>query len=450
MRKELIVIIIILFVISAKGQQFEKIYSENFKSLNVGDTVPETLWRSIPKGNRAKLVILDFWSTYCGTCIEAFPKMEKLQYYFRGDIQIVLINTTETDSVVKQRFSQTNRKRDRSKWLGTPASLPALNGRIEFHTLFPYTTVPHHVWLNSDGKVLSITNGYNATIENIEKCIKQNKVSLIQKNDVLANEVVQNNLIQPAIPIMPPVYYSAFMSFFQASENLKLKIDSAKSVFKLSLYNYDVTSHFKIAFEPGFSNIPFEKLKYAFGNSEKRIRTLLELRDEDRFQPPIDLNLMDDWKHRNLFTYELQGMIQNSNDWQTYMQQDINRFFGGIFGIEGKVETRKFTCLVLKRINESALVSTGGILENSIQEHGAVWRNEKFRNIMNFFYRFENMKLGRPLLDETGITYPVDLKLVGDLTSLKNIKEQLLQYGLDITEEERAVEVLVIKDKKRF
>lgn len=40
-------------------------------------------------------------------------------------------------------------------------------------------------------------------------------------------------------------------------------------------------------------------------------------------------------------------------------------------------------------------------------------------------------------------------QFTGDLKDIQNIRKQLQQYGLDIIEEEREVEVLVIRDKKK-
>ena len=82
--------------------------SPPIKALTIGDTVPDititnvynypasTIHLSDLKG---KLVILDFWSTWCGACIEAFPKMEKLQKEFGDQLQVILVNTYEGDTI---------------------------------------------------------------------------------------------------------------------------------------------------------------------------------------------------------------------------------------------------------------------------------------------------------------------------------------------------------------
>src|SRR5690606_36325526 len=63
------------------------------RPLQVGDTIPEELWNikfnmHYADGRhhafklnelRGKLILIDFWASWCASCIEGFPKMEKLQ-----------------------------------------------------------------------------------------------------------------------------------------------------------------------------------------------------------------------------------------------------------------------------------------------------------------------------------------------------------------------------------
>src|SRR5690606_387191 len=63
------------------------------RPLQIGDTIPEELWNlsfqvvNHPDGNETitlndyrdkKLVILDFWATWCGSCIASMPYMHEL------------------------------------------------------------------------------------------------------------------------------------------------------------------------------------------------------------------------------------------------------------------------------------------------------------------------------------------------------------------------------------
>ena len=42
---------------------------------------------------RGKLLLLDFWATWCTSCIQNFSKLEGFQKQFKGRFQVLLINT---------------------------------------------------------------------------------------------------------------------------------------------------------------------------------------------------------------------------------------------------------------------------------------------------------------------------------------------------------------------
>src|SRR5690606_25869757 len=78
------------------------------KPLKVGDTIPKELWNmplqvvNHPEGKDTitlndyrdkKLIILDFWATWCKSCIEGFPNLSRLQKEFPEQLDVLLVNT---------------------------------------------------------------------------------------------------------------------------------------------------------------------------------------------------------------------------------------------------------------------------------------------------------------------------------------------------------------------
>lgn len=72
-------------------------------ALTVGGMLPNTTGRTLEGGQdellryRGKVVLLDFWATWCAPCIEALPKLAELKTQLPGErFEIVSINTDAT------------------------------------------------------------------------------------------------------------------------------------------------------------------------------------------------------------------------------------------------------------------------------------------------------------------------------------------------------------------
>jgi thiol-disulfide isomerase/thioredoxin len=165
------------------------------KPLTIGDTVPDieitnvynyptsTIRLSDLKG---KLVILDFWATWCGGCVQSIPKLNTLQKKFNKKIFVLLLNnqggksSLEQEKKIKAFFTVLKPKIKGALLL--PASLKRIDTLDE---LFPHTFIPHYVWIGPLGKVVAITSSDEITKENIRAVLKGSPNNLTLKADKL-------------------------------------------------------------------------------------------------------------------------------------------------------------------------------------------------------------------------------------------------------------------------
>ncbi|MET0636631.1 MAG: TlpA disulfide reductase family protein [Chitinophagaceae bacterium] len=126
---------------------------------SIGDKVPIFNLPAEPGMNqppstvayKGKLLILDFWSVNCFSCIASFPMVDAIQQKYGDKLQIIAI-TKDKKEVVEKMFTRRPYLRPR---------VPFLIGDTLFSTAFPHKFVPHHVWINEKGIVKYITHGAN-------------------------------------------------------------------------------------------------------------------------------------------------------------------------------------------------------------------------------------------------------------------------------------------------
>jgi thiol-disulfide isomerase/thioredoxin len=143
--------------------------------LRIGDSLPDILLTNVQNHPSSiirlsnpddKLTILDFWSTFCGSCLDAMPHMQTLQAQFGDRIKIILVNAYPGDDMpkVNRVFDKIEQRK------GFKVTLPFVIGQLELAEYFPHRFVPHYVWLKN-GKVAAITNREAVTAANITRIL---------------------------------------------------------------------------------------------------------------------------------------------------------------------------------------------------------------------------------------------------------------------------------------
>ena len=115
------------------------------------------------KIEKEKLILLDFWATWCGPCIASFPHLESLQREYESDMQVIALSK-ESQNKISTFLEKKN------------FELPFFIDKNEsLNSLFAIESIPLSVLISSKGKFLwaGSSDGVNVVID---EYLNENKI----------------------------------------------------------------------------------------------------------------------------------------------------------------------------------------------------------------------------------------------------------------------------------
>jgi len=117
----------------------------------MGDKLPDSFWekehliyeKGVTKKQqlaayRNKLLILDFWASWCGSCLKKFPLADSLQKAYGDQIAIVLVNAGNTRDTKEKIIPVIQRYK---------LPLPTIYLDSTLTKQFPHAVIPHYIWI---------------------------------------------------------------------------------------------------------------------------------------------------------------------------------------------------------------------------------------------------------------------------------------------------------------
>jgi Thiol-disulfide isomerase and thioredoxins len=409
--------------------------AQEVNQLNVGDTVPGRFWhqpvkmvltaekdnQSVSFGQyRGKLIILDFWATWCAPCVAAFPKMDSLRTRFKDQLAILPV-TSQPSRTVAAFFGNMEKATSREGF--------SIVDDTSLRSFFPYRSLPHYVWIDGNGVVRAITGGEQVTVERISSLLHNDIPPSDIKKDV-RKVYNYNSSLHEQIESESLLKHSTFSKYIEGYGS-RHSIDKKQA--KITLLNSTIAWLYRIA----YSEFNPELLNPS--------RFVLEVKDSIKVTSGgLKGRLLKEWCADNAYCYELTWPGQEASRLFEQMRADLNSFFPYACNIEN----RPIRCLVLTKGSGKDRVATKGgkpELKNdaySLFMRNLLWKN--FTSLLNMYYL---QKSKMPLIDETGINGYVDLDIKARMADPGALAVALSKYGLHLKEEVRELPVIVLRNK---
>lgn len=464
MKKYYLTLLISIGVLQVVAQEntgtalnYPTVQADKIHALKIGQKVPEVFLHKILNYKdssaklsdfyKGKLLIIDFWATWCPPCIESLPVLDSLQKRMRDKVNIITV-TYQTENEVKTSFKKHNNI--------AKSSLPFIIEDKILSRYFPYQFVPQEVWIDSHGIVRAITYSYEVTERNIDSLLDNGKMTLLTKKDSLTydpkeySNFQKNDILFRSVLAKTPLGIGIGWSDYKYVENYH------KYYKRIYLTHRNALQLFYAAYTYGMGTLNFKRISFNISDSSKYIFPTVE-----KFNASDSLKILytnykqwlHQWESTNDYCYEL-IMPEYIKDtlFFKYMLQDLNRGFP----ITGSIEKRLIPCIIIKLTNPkntSKLKTTGMkpyIYWSPNHDTLKGIQNQPLSTLVTLLNSFQK---NDPVVDLTHYTTPVDMNFnmghffQSEKFSIDELRRDLAKYGLEVSREKRWVNVLVINQK---
>ncbi len=357
------------------------------------------------KDFRGKIVILEFWATWCGACLPAMDHLSELKEEFGDKLDVIAVSYESEERV--RRYIQNK-------------PLPILHvsdeaGRLK--TYFDHYKIPHTVLINTEGNVIGYASPDEITATVIKQALSGKKVNIPIKEDGVrtfdytkdyfppAPGTSEKFLLQPKMPGAVPITrrVTSDKSEYQ-NRRLTLLNQSLYHIYKQA---FGIASDSRIVVDPTVQ----EKLM----NQEFCVEVIAP--SPDKLQKTFQEGL----KKADL-PYEVTLKSQAIPVLELVVKEKVN-----LKESSGNVESgTRFT-----RINQYQ--GTNKTIDDFVNDY----LNKYIANVT-----------GKSFINETGLTARYDFNFSFEPENPSSFKEELAKIGFDLVPKNRNQQVLLIEEKK--
>jgi thiol-disulfide isomerase/thioredoxin len=382
-------------------------------------------------------LILDFWTSGCSSCMEAFPKMNDCQKKYQKELKIVLVGLPEKNRSIEKFYKFYKKKFNLNLTSVYDSSL---------FDRFVYSDVPHLVWINKEGRIKAITSTADLTESNIDKFIQDKSFDFVDKSYSATN--LQRNQIDRSKPLLINGNGGRDTDYMFRSI-LAMWDPRSGRPFVPDLDHYNSSQ--KFWYQTTGALLQQLYMVAYFGTNDIRSASadawpwpILNIKDSTLFLPN---------KGRyTAYNYSVEAPATGNKSEQLtkLIQSDLKKYFG----YSARLIYQDMQCFKLVAIDQeklNKLKTNGGEMTNfwNVEQEANIITNYPIDGLPNILIS-ALPAVHKLAFDETGFKGNVDLHIQADITDLNSIRQALRNQGLDLLTYMRRMHVLEISDSQNY
>jgi len=379
-----------------------------FARVKNGDQIPDINFQTVlnaPVKNiklsqlRGQIVLIEFWATWCGSCLEAMPHLKQLQQKHAGKLRVITV-TDETATRIGQYLAV----KPSSLWF-------AIDTGRAITQVFPHQLIPHTVLISADGKLIANTSPELITDKVMDSLVNKQEVHLAEKKDntldyeeLLKKYFFAADTVKSRFTMLPEIKGAPGLS--------KTYLDD--SVFngrRLTCLNLGLTTLYRLA----NNDFPYSRMIDSSGEP------------------------------KNAPVYCLDLIAANKNELLPALQRELAQRFD----LQARVEQQTKDVYVLQVIDPGKVktipVNTSG-KRTYYARHGEI--DQQDITMDDFAGYLESYGIGQSVVNETQLSGNFDIKFSFQPENPASLTQILSNMGLSLKKEKRQIDMLVLYKQK--
>lgn len=426
------------------------------KPSTIGDKVPDVAISDILNYKvssakfsdfKGKLLIIDFWATWCAPCVAMIPKNDSLQKKFNGRVQFLPVSREDRNTV--KGFL---RKLSSIKYI----SMTSVVNDTLLTSMFIHHYLPYYVWIDSQGELIATTEATEVNEENIQSILNGKQLKIVniigkkfkildpKMSFFITGHPILNSGKDSTYDIEPvadnQILYQSILSKYVPDLQSNLKWDSTH----FTAVNAALINLYRLYF-----GLNYKKSPLLFWSKS---RCKVEVTDSllaDKINTTAVGQKCTDWLEMNGYNYEL--IWKNAKTWQEkydLLGEDLDRYFSKPLKISAVLEKRLAPSDILTVEDKSINLKTIG--GKPFEKHDAfsyIQQNMPLNQFLNQLQGYFWQASDHTIFDETNFKGNVDLELNCKMVDIDAVNKALAKYGLKFIDGNRMTDILIIKDR---